>query len=230
LIASGELGEIHHVRASYLQDWLVDPEAPWSWRNSEEIAGSGALGDLGAHSIDLAQFLLSDEIERVSGHMTTFVDERPVSGDADETRDVTVDDAYTAQAEFENGTMGLFEASRFANGHKNANTIEVNGSSGSLRFDLERLNELEVLRDDGRGFETVLATDPDDPYVERWWPPGHVLGWEHTFVHENFEFLSAAAAGESHSPDFGDGLQVQRVLDAIEESDETGEWVSVSDR
>jgi len=226
LIASGELGEIHHVRANYLQDWLVDPEAPWSWRNDEDVAGSGALGDLGAHSVDLAQFLLGEGIERVSGHLRTFVDERPVP-DADETRPVTVDDAFSAQAAFEGGAMGVFEASRFANGHKNGNTIEVNGSEGSLRFDLERLNELEVLRDGDRGFETVLVTEEDDPYVENWWPPGHVLGWEHTFVHENYEFLTSVTVGESHEPDFQTGLNVQRVLAAIEESDERGEWVAV---
>jgi predicted dehydrogenase len=226
LIAEGAVGEVHHVRANYLQDWLVDPEAPWSWRNSEEVAGSGALGDLGAHSIDLAQFLLDDHVERVSGHLKTFVDERPVPGE-DETRPVTVDDAYTAQAEFGSGAMATFEASRFANGHKNANTIEINGSKGSLRFDLERLNELELLREGDRGFETVLVTDEEDPYVDHWWPPGHVVGWEHTFVHENYEFLTAAAEGGEHDPSFGDALQVQRVLAAIEESDERGEWLTV---
>ncbi|WP_380678201.1 Gfo/Idh/MocA family protein [Salinigranum sp. GCM10025319] len=238
LIDDGFLGDVHHVRAEYLQDWLVDPTAPWSWRNSEDVAGSGALGDLGAHSIDLAQYLIGDTIDRVSGHLRTFVDERPVPGedgggldaagsDSVETRPVTVDDAYTAQAEFEGGTMGVFEASRFATGHKNANTIEINGSDGSIRFDLERFNELEVLDSDARGFETVLVTDPDDPYLDHWWPPGHVLGWEHTFVHENYEFLSAAAAGDDHDPDFGTGLAVQRTLAAIEESDERGEWVRV---
>ena len=227
LVADGALGEVHHVRASYLQDWLVDPQAPWSWRNDADVAGSGALGDLGAHSIDLAQYLLGDRVTAVSGHLRTFVDERPVPGE-DERRPVTVDDAYSAQAEFAGGAMGLFEASRFANGHKNANTVEVNGSKGSLRFDLERLNELEVRREDGRGFETVLVTGEDDPYVDHWWPPGHVLGWEHTFVHENYEFLSSVAAGETHDPSFQDGLQVQRVLAAVEESDERREWVDVA--
>jgi predicted dehydrogenase len=239
MIADGQLGEIHHVRGAYLQDWLVDPTAPWSWRNSAEVAGSGALGDLGAHTIDLARFLIDDEVDRLSGHLRTFVDERPVSeggggldaggSDSVETRAVTVDDAYSAQVAFENGAMGTFEASRFANGHKNGHTIEVNGSKGSLKFDLERLNELEVLREDGRGFETVLVTDPDDPYVDHWWPPGHVVGWEHTFVHENYEFLSAIDAGESHRPDFAEGLTVQRILEAIERSDERGEWVSLDD-
>jgi len=236
LLASGELGEIRHVRATYLQDWLADPDAPWSWRNDADVAGSGALGDLGAHSIDLAQFLLGEEIERVSGHLRTFVDERPVegadasaaeSGTGPETRPVTVDDAYSAQAAFADGTMGLFEASRAATGHDNANTIEINGSAGSLRFDLERLNELEVRGAGDRGFETILVTDPDDPYIDAWWPPGHVIGWEHTFVHENAEFLSAIDAGTEYAPDFEDGLQVQRVLDAIERSDDAGEWATV---
>ena len=230
LIDSGELGEIHHVRGTYLQDWLVDPDAPWSWRNSKELAGSGALGDLGAHTIDLSRFLVGDaagDLTRFSGHLQTFVDERPVSGDSDETREVTVDDAYTAQAEFENGAAATFEASRFANGAKNDHSIEINGSKGSLTFSLERLNELELLTEGDRGFQTLTVTDPEDPYIDHWWPPGHVIGWEHTFVHENYEFLSAAAAGEPHSPSFEDGYRVQELLAAVEASDDTGEWVEV---
>ena len=233
LLEDGELGEIRHVRGRYLQDWLVDPEAPWSWRNDEEMAGSGALGDLGAHTVDLLRFLVGDddlagEIDRLSGHLKTFVDERPVEGDGDETRPVTVDDAYSAQLEVENGAMGTLEASRFATGHKNDHTVEIHGSQGSLRFSLERLNELEVLRrDENRGYETILVTDEDDPYVDHWWPPGHVLGWEHTFVHENYEFLSAVADGSEFAPSFEDGLEAQRVLAAIEDSDERGEWVGL---
>jgi predicted dehydrogenase len=229
LIADGELGEIHHFRGQYMQDWLVDPEAPWSWRNSAERAGSGALGDLGAHTLDLARFLVGDragEIESVDGHLQTFVDERPVP-DADERRPVTVDDAYQATAAFENGAMGRFEASRFATGHKNDHTIAVHGSEGSLRFALERLNELEVLTGDDRGYQTVLVTDEDDPYYDAWWPPGHVVGWEHTFVHENYEFLTAIAEGGTHEPDFEDGLRVQRLLEAIEASDDRGERVTL---
>ncbi|WP_458205045.1 Gfo/Idh/MocA family protein [Haladaptatus sp. NG-SE-30] len=225
LIDDGVLGDIHHFRGRYLQDWLVDPDVPWSWRNDEELAGSGALGDLGAHTIDLARFLVGD-VERVSGHCQTFVDERPVP-DEDETRPVTVDDAYSAQAELEGGVMGTFEASRFATGHKNDHSIEIHGSEGSLKFSLERLNELEVLRGDDRGYETVLVTDESDPYIDHWWPPGHVIGWEHTFVHENYEFLSAIDSGEEYHPNFADGLAVQRTLDAIEKSDERGEWVNV---
>jgi predicted dehydrogenase len=229
LIDDGELGEIHHVRGRYLQDWLVDPDAPWSWRNSKELAGSGALGDLGAHTVDLVRFLVGDaagDIEAVSGHLRTFVDERPVP-DADETRPVTVDDAYTAQVALENGAMGTLEASRFAAGHKNDHTIEVQGSEGSLRFSLERLNELAYKSSEGRGYETILVTDDSDPYVDHWWPPGHVIGWEHTFVHENYEFLSAVAEGGAFHPSFADAFAVQQVLDAVERSDERGEWVDV---
>ena len=231
LIEDGELGEIHHVRGSYLQDWLVDPEAPWVWRLDEELAGSGVLGDLGAHTIDLARFLVGEvtgEIERISGHLQTFVEERPVP-DEDETRPVTVDDAYSAQAAFENGAVGTFEASRFATGHKNDHAIAIHGSKGSVRFSLERLNELEVMREGNRGYETVLVTDETDPYVDRWWPPGHVIGWEHTFVHENYEFLSSVANGEAFSPSFSEAYRVQQVLAAIQESDERGEWVAIDD-
>ena len=224
-IENGELGELRHFRGRYLQDWLVDPEAPWSWRNDAEMAGSGALGDLGAHTIDLARFLVGD-IAEVSGHLRTFIDERPVDG-GNGTRPVTVDDAYSAQVDFENGVMGTLEASRFANGRKNDHIIEIEGSKGSLRFSLERLNELEVLREGSRGYETVLVTDPEDPYVDHWRPPGHVIGWEHTFVHENYEFLSAVAEGGEYEPSFADGLAVQRVLDAVERSDERGERVSL---
>ena len=231
LLADGELGEVRHVRGRYLQDWLVDPDEPWSWRNDAELAGSGALGDLGAHTVDLARFLVGDvdgggEFERVSGHLRTFVDERPVEGD-DETRPVTVDDAYSAQVEFEGGATGTFEASRFATGHKNDHTIEIEGSKGGLKFSLERLNELELKREGDRGYETVLVTDEDDPYVDHWWPPGHVLGWEHTIVHENYEFLSAVRDGDDYHPSFADAYEVQRVLDAIARSDSTGAWVDL---
>ncbi|MFC5971601.1 Gfo/Idh/MocA family protein [Halomarina salina] len=247
LIDAGEVGDVRQVRGSYMQDWLVDDDAAWSWRNDEEMAGSGALGDLGAHTVDLARFLVGErtgEAERLSGHCQTFTEERPVEGEEGETRPVTVDDAYSAQVEYESGAMGTFEASRVAPGHKNDHSITVHGTEGSLRFSLERLNELEVMTGDARGYETVLVTDEDDPYVDHWWPPGHVVGWEHTFVHENYEFLSAVAEGEAsetprdgggeaagaggdYHPNFQDALAVQRVLDGVQRSDDAGEWVSV---
>jgi len=239
LVASGALGEIRQVRGRYLQDWLTDPETPWEWRLDADLAGSGVLGDLGAHTIDLARFLVGDEvgeIDRLSGQLRTFVDERPVDGDnegdgsdgSDETREVTVDDAYSAQVSFESGAVGTFEGSRYAAGRKNDHSIEIYGSEGGLAFSLERLNELEVLRKDGRGYETILVTDPDDPYVEAWWPPGHVLGWEHAFVHENFEFLSSVRDSTEFHPSFEDAYGVQQVLDAIERSDASGERVDVT--
>jgi predicted dehydrogenase len=204
----------------------VDEDAPWTWRLDADSAGSGALGDLGAHSVDLARFLVGDrvgEVASVSGRLQTFVDERPLE-DAEGTRPVTVDDAYAAHVTYESGALATFEASRVADGHKNDHSVAVHGTEGSLRFSLERLNELEV-KAGGRGYETVLVTDESDPYVEAWWPPGHVLGWEHTFVHENYEFLSAIRDGTAFEPSFADAYAVQRVLDAVERSDATGERV-----
>ncbi|MEZ3115313.1 Gfo/Idh/MocA family protein [Halobaculum sp. MBLA0147] len=230
LIAAGELGEIRQVRGRYLQDWLSDPTAPWTWRTDAERAGSGALGDLGAHTFDLVRFLVGDRtgpIERVSGHLRTFTEERPVEEGDPETRPVTVDDAYSAQVAFANGAMGTLEASRVAEGHHNDHTVAIHGTAGSLEFSLERLNELRVQTGEARGYETVLVTDESDPYVDHWWPPGHVLGWEHAFVHENYEFLSAVAAEESFAPSVADGVAVQRLLDAVERADERGEWVRV---
>ena len=240
LIDRGELGEIRGFRGRYLQDWLVDPDAPWTWRMDADSAGSGALGDLGAHTVDLARFLVGDHagrIERVAGQLRTFTDERPVYDDDGETvaeyRPVTVDDAFTAQLSFANGAIGGVEASRVAAGHKNDHTIEIHGTEGSLRFSLERLNELEVLTGDSRGYETVLVTDESDPYAGNWWPPGHVLGWEHTFVHESEAFLTAVADGTPASlaavASFADGYAVQRVLAAIEEAADRGSWVAVDD-
>lgn len=234
LIDRGELGEIRQFRGRYLQDWLVDPDAAWVWRLDNDTAGSGALGDLAAHTIDLARFLIGDqtgEIARVSGQLQTFVEERPVYGTDGETvvehRDVTVDDVVAAQAAFESGTMATVEASRVAAGHKNDQTIEIHGTDGSLRFSLERLNELELLRGESRGYETILVTDDDDPYLNHWWPSGHTLGWEHSLVHENAAFLSAVASKSAFSPSFVDGYAVQTVLDGIQRADKRGEWVSL---
>lgn len=224
LINEGVLGDIRHVRGRYLQDWLVDPDEPWSWRLDETRAGSGVLGDLGSHLVDLVHFLVG-KVDSVSGHLETFVEERPDPSGGD-TRPVTVDDAFAAQLQFENGAMGSLEGSRFATGSKNELRLEIHGSEGALRFNLERLNELEVRGRDQRGYETLLVTDESDPYLEHWWPPGHVLGWEHTFVHEHAAFLSAIGAGEPYEPSFEAGYRVQCILDAIERSDEQGAWMS----
>ncbi|MFB6250722.1 MAG: Gfo/Idh/MocA family protein [Halobellus sp.] len=230
-VEDGRIGDVRQFRGQYLQDWLADPDAPWSWRLGEDLAGSGVLGDFGAHTIDLARFLVGDSagaIERVSGHLQTFVEARPAPDD-EGTRPVTVDDAYTAQAEFDNGAVGTFEGSRYAHGHENDHRIEIHGSAGSLSFSLERLNELRYADSDDRGYERILVTGEDDPYGEAWWPPGHTLGWEHAVVHENYEFLRSIAAADPFRPSFEDGYAVQRVLGAIERAAERGDWVAVDE-
>ena len=219
LIAGGQVGEIRHVRAAYLQDWLTDPAFPLTWRLQKEHAGSGALGDLGAHIVDLAQYLTGQLIAGVSGVAATFVPERPVPGNTGTTGPVTVDDAVAFTGRLESGALASFEATRFAAGRKNALRIEVNGSRGSLAFDLERLNELGFCDITGdaatQGFRRILVTEPGHPYLSAWWPPGHVLGWEHTFTHEVRDLVTAIAKGTDPEPSFADGLQVQHVLEAV---------------
>jgi predicted dehydrogenase len=220
LVTDGRIGQIRHVRASYLQDWLVDPEFPLTWRLQRERAGSGALGDLGAHIVDLAQYLTGELIAGVSAATATFVRERPLEGGG--SGPVTVDDAAVFTARLASGALASFEASRFATGRKNQLRIELNGERGSVAFDLERLNELQFCDRDGdpatAGFRTILVTEPGHPYLSAWWPPGHVLGWEHTFTHEVRDLVTAIAAGTDPAPSFRDGLQVQRVLAAVEQS------------
>jgi predicted dehydrogenase len=239
LVAEGRLGTIHHVRAQYLQDWIVDPEAPLSWRLDKAQAGSGALGDIGAHIVDLAQHITADVIGRVSGRLRTFVGERPTSaehaglaGTAGEGRGpVTVDDAAVFLAEFRSGALGVFEATRFAHGRKNAIRIEVNGSAGSLAFDFEDMNLLHFF--DGTepaataGFRRIVVTEPDHPYVGAWWPPGHLIGYEHGFTHQAVDLVRDIAAGTNPTPSFADGLQVQRVLAAVETSSESDSWQEI---
>jgi predicted dehydrogenase len=230
LVAEGRLGTIHHVRAQYLQDWIVDPSFPLVWRLQKDRAGSGALGDIGAHIIDLAQHVTGATIVGVSGLTETFVTERPLpqessglaaSGGAG-TGPVTVDDAALFMARFDSGAVGSFEATRFASGRKNAMRLEVNGSLGSLSFDFESMNELQF-HDHTEyagtaGFRRILVTEPSHPYMEAWWPPGHGLGYEHTFVHEVVDLVRAVGEGRPPEPSFADGLQVQRVLAAVERS------------
>jgi len=226
LIMDGRIGTLRHVRAAYLQDWLTDAAVPLTWRLQQERAGSGALGDIGAHAADLAQYLSGEHLTGVSGLLTTFVSERTLPGASGEqdaaTGQVTVDDAALFTGCLASGALASFEATRVAAGRKNALSIELNGELGSLAFDLERLNELSFYdRTESEmtaGFRRILVTEPDHPYLEAWWPPGHVLGWEHTFVHQARDLLTDIAAGTDPEPSFADGLQVQRVLDAVASS------------
>lgn len=224
MLDAGEFGDVRRIRGQYLQGWQADPEDEWLWRNDVERSGSGALGDVGAHTIDLARWLIGG-IDRVCGRLDTFVTERPAG--EDETRPVTTDDEFSAIAAFENGATGVFEGSRVATTREGGNELELYGSKGGFRFDMERLNELEVYRRDNDGFERVLVTADEHPYMDAWWPTGHIIGWEHTFVHEHYEFLSAIEEDRSYSPDFETGVAVHRVLNAIQQSDEDGSWTSV---
>lgn len=230
LIDSGKIGDIFHVRANYLQDWIIDPEFPLVWRLDKKTAGSGALGDIAAHIIDASYFLTGSRISRVSGQLKTFIKERPLPGtytglSAGSGRgrgEVTVDDTAVFTANFDNGAIGTFEATRFAAGRKNAMSIEINGSRGSLYFNFEDMNELlfhdHTTPSAEAGFRKILATDADQPYVAAWWPPGHIIGYEHTFTHEIYDFVKAIADNTNPTPSFADGLYVQQVLDAVEAS------------
>ena len=230
LIEAGRIGQVRHYRGTYLQDWIVDPDFPRVWRLRKELAGSGALGDIASHSIDLARYLVG-EIAAVAGLLETFIPERPLPGDPTRSGAVTVDDAALALARFENGAIGSIEGTRMAPGRKNHNRFEINGSNGSLAFDLERLNELEVFyRDDPatqQGFRTIMVTEASHPYAGAWWPPGHIIGWEHTFTHTVFDLLEGVADGRSPQPTFEDGLRNQRVLDAIERAAGARNWVDL---
>ncbi|WP_019636808.1 Gfo/Idh/MocA family protein [Paenibacillus fonticola] len=242
LVESGRLGKIYHFRAWFLQDWIIDPDFPLVWRLQKEIAGSGSHGDLGAHLIDLAHYLVGD-IHEVIGMSETFIKERPIAeqmtglsakGSKDAPKGpVTVDDATLFLARFANGALGSFEATRFAAGHRSTNSFEINGSLGSVKFDFERMNELEVYftsdDEDVQGFRRVLATDPAHEYAEAWWPPGHTIGFEHTFIHEMLELTNAIREGRQPQPNFNDGVKCQAVLEAVDRSIDERRWVEISE-
>ncbi|MFI2490254.1 Gfo/Idh/MocA family protein [Promicromonospora kroppenstedtii] len=241
LVQEGRIGQVRHVRAQYLQDWLADPQAPMSWRLDKQKAGSGALGDIGAHVVDMAQFVTGESLTGVSGLLETFVHERPEAvsssglfavADAGRTGQVTVDDAAVFLGRLSGGGLATFEATRFAWGRKNAIRLEVNGSKGSLAFDFEDMNLLHYYdaTDESAvaGFRRIVVTEPEHPYVAAWWPPGHGLGYEHAFTHQVVDLMGDLAAGRQPTPSFADGLRVQRVLDAVERSAAGGGgWVSL---
>jgi predicted dehydrogenase len=242
LIDDGMVGRIFHWRGAYLQDWIVDPDFPLTWHLRKETAGSGPHGDLNSHSVDLARYLVGD-IKAVSAMTANFISERPLpgagaatfsagGGESSGTGPVTVEDAAFMLAEFENGALGSFEASRFAPGRKNFNNFEIYGSKGSILFNLERMNELQLfLRDDpayAQGFRTILATEGGEhDYIANWWPPGHIIGYEHEFHHAVVDFMDAIANGTTIAPNFHDGLKEMEVLMAGLESARTGQKVTV---
>ncbi|PRB40943.1 dehydrogenase [Arthrobacter sp. MYb23] len=257
MVEDGRLGDIRHVRAQYLQDWLSDADAPLTWRLDKSKSGSGSLGDIGAHSIDAAQWITGLNISGVSALLETFVKERPVGGDfvglgghggaGGPRGPVTVDDAALFTARFEAqhdagadadsrgraaaGPIGIFEATRFALGRKNAMRLELNGTKGSIAFDFEDMNSLQyydsALEPDA-GFRKIMVTEPSHPYTANWWPTGHGLGYEHGFTHQVVDLVTAIGAGEQPTPSFADALQVQKVLAAVEASAENASrWQNV---
>ncbi|WP_147041010.1 Gfo/Idh/MocA family protein [Microbacterium aerolatum] len=240
MISAGRIGTIRQVRASYRQDWLADPESPMTWRLDKNRAGSGALGDIGAHIVDMTQFVTGHALTEVSGVMETLVEERPVLDEAvglggtagTERGAVTVDDVALFTGRLESGTLATFEATRFATGRKNALDIEISGDAGALHWNLEDMNALEfydATRPAGeQGFTRILVTEPEHPYLSGWWPTGHMLGYEHGFSHQVKDLTEAIAAGADPQPTFADGLRVQRVLDAVERSAHSGSaWTGV---
>ena len=231
LVASGKLGCIFHYRGTYLQDWCIDPALPLYWRFRKEKAGSGSLGDILSHSLDLGRYVTGSEVTEVSGALETFIKMRPLPENPKKKGRVTVDDAALTLVRFANGALGSIEGTRFAAGRKNYNRFEVNGSKGSVAFNLERMNELEYFSrdDDGKeqGFRQIMVTEPSHAFTGSWWPPGHIIGYEHTFTHTVHDFLNAMASGKRVRPDFEDGVRNQLVLEAIERSAASRRWVTV---
>jgi len=233
LIQQGTIGKLLQFRAVYLQEWIMDPSFPLVWRLRKDVAGSGALGDLGAHVIDLARFLMG-EITDVAGLTKTFIEERPLPEDPNKMGKVDVDDAFIALLKFQNGAIGSVEASRFCAGRKNFERLEIHGTEGSINFNLERMNELELYErkdpPDAMGFRNISITESVHPYWDRWWPHGHQIGWEHTFIHEIYHLVDCIVNKKDVSPlgaSFYDGWKVNLVMDAILESVATSKWVSV---
>jgi predicted dehydrogenase len=238
IVDEGRIGRIFHVRATYLQDWLVDPNSAMTWRMRKKQAGSGASGDLCAHIVDAARFLAGD-VDEVVGMQETFIKERPAEGKSvgiastagEGTEKVDVDDTTVFLARMSNGALATFEGTRFAIGRKNYNRIEINGSKGSLAWNFERMNELEFFSNEEplymQGFKTILATEAVHPYVKPWWPPGHLLGYEHCFVHEVADLVNAITKDTAIEPDFVDGMKVQAVLEAVDQSIESRSWTKV---
>lgn len=234
LIDEGRLGKVFHYRAKYLQDWTIDPNLPQGgntlWRLDAQVAGSGVLGDLLSHSIDLAVWL-AGSISEVTAMTETFIKERKRQEDPNRTEPVGIDDACAFLARFENGALGTFESTRYARGRKNQNTFEINGEKGSIAFDLEDAHVLYFYDHDRdgetRGFRKIQVWDSDHPYMSHWWVPGCSIGYEHTFIHAMADFFSALDSGETPSPSLRDAYEVQQVCDAVLESAKTGRWTGI---
>jgi len=229
LIDARTIGQIYHYRGTYLQDWIVDPAFPRVWRLVKSMAGSGSLGDILSHTMDLSRYLVGEPVE-VSALLKTFITERPLPDNPAKKGAVDVDDAALSLVRYDNGAVGYLEGTRFATGRKNYNRFEINGAKGSIVWDLEQLNDLQLYVEEGpnSGFRTISVTDAKHPYVGAWWPSGHIIGYEHSFTHTVYDFLRAIGEQKLPSPSFEDGYKNQRVLDAIERSAQDGKWVKIA--
>lgn len=231
LIDAGEIGTIYNFRAHYLQDWISSPDFPMVWRLDKKLSGSGALGDTGSHMIDLSRYLIGETTELVAT-MKTFIKERPMEPGSKKKGTVTVDDSVSWLAHFENGAVGNFETTRFARGRKNTNSFEIYGSKGSIMFSFDDMNHLHFwsAKDPVKtqGFRKIMVTEPEHPYMDGWWPAGHPIGYQHTFVNTIKDFLDALAKGKPCSPDINDGLACQVILDAVERSAQSRKWVKIT--
>jgi predicted dehydrogenase len=243
IVDEGKIGRIYHWRGCYLQSWIMDPAFPLTWHLKKETAGAGPHYDLNSHNMDLARYLVG-EFKTVTALTANFITERPLPDESTARTfqagssvggkgKVTVEDAALVMAEFENGALGSFEATRFATGRKNYNSFELYGSKGALAFNMERMNELQYLSEADaekeRGFRTILATEPVHAYVANWWPPGHIIGYEHEHVHAVVDFLKAIHSGTDIAPNLYDGMKVTQVLAAALESAKQGRKVQVAD-
>jgi len=230
LIDEGKLGNVLHIRAIYQQDWAAYEVGNYVWRFDNSVSGGGAISDKASHIIDLARYLVGEFIDVVSMDKV-FIPFKidPVTG---EKKAVTSDDAAFFMANFDNGAMGIFQTSRVSIGKKNWLALEINGTKGSLCFNLERMNELEVyIKDENteiEGFRTVMITNPEYMYIKNWWPAGHVIGWEHTFIHQYYEFFTAIATGKQIPTTFEDGLKVQKIISSLVESGKNRQWVKIN--
>jgi len=230
IVESGRLGQIYHFKGIYQQEWAADPDVPYLWRFDKTVAGAGSMADKGSHILDLARFLVG-EISEVASMSDIYVKQRASLENASTPQTVTTDDAAMFITRFQSGAMGLFETSRISMGHKNALCFEINGSKGSLRFNLEKLNELQVYFShedkDCQGFKTIMVTEDIHPYIDKWWPAGHIIGWEHTFVHQYYELLKAIATDTLPEPNFYDGLKAQQIIEAVLQAAEEKKWVTL---
>ena len=230
MIDNGDIGEIRHWRGAYQQSWLNNPDHPLDWKLLKATAGAGPLWDLGSHAVDLAHFLVGDFAELVC-HGKQFVSDRKLASDPSQTGQVEVECAANLMGEFKNGALATIETTRYATGRRNRHTFEIYGTKGAITWDMEDMNRLKFYNEGDpeglRGFRDIMVNEPSHEYANAWWPPGHIIGYEHAFVHAAVDFMRAIKDGNGIKPDFNDGVNIMKVLEASLRSMETGERIKL---